>query len=44
MEVGFALSVVYKDCFSYFWMCTSGKFNQSGLRKLSSTGSRISSL
>ena len=26
--------VVWKDCVRFFWMCASGKFNQSGLKEL----------
>ena len=29
MEVGIALFVVYNDCVNCFWVCTSGKDNQS---------------
>ena len=36
VEVGLALSVVYKDCVSCFWVFTSGKFNQSGPKELNS--------
>ena len=32
-EVKLAPSPVYKDCVSGDWVCTSCKFNQSGLKK-----------
>ena len=34
MKVELILFVVYKDCAICFLGCTSGKFNQSGLKKL----------
>ena len=34
VELELAVFVVYKDCIICFWACTSGKFNQIGLRKL----------
>ena len=34
VEVKLALFSVYKDCVSGVWVCTSCKFNQSGLKKL----------
>ena len=32
-EVELAPFLVYKDCVSGFWVCTSCKVNQSGLKK-----------
>ena len=34
VEVRLAPFVLYKDFVSCFLLCTSGKFNQSGLKKL----------
>ena len=34
VEVELAPFSVYKDCVSVVWLCTSCKFNQSGLKKL----------
>ena len=36
VEVKLAPFVVYKDIATCFWVCTSGKFTQSGLKKLNS--------
>ena len=37
VEVELAPFSVYKDCVSGVWVCTSCKFNQSGLKKLISS-------
>ena len=37
VEVEIALLVVYEDCAGCLWVCTSGKFNQSVLKKLISS-------
>ena len=34
VEVGIAPFVVHKEYVSCFWVCTSGNFNQSGLKSL----------
>ena len=34
VDVELALFSVFKDCVSGFWVCTSCKFNQSGLKTL----------
>ena len=34
VEVVRAPFVVFSDCVGYFWVCTSGKFKQSGLKRL----------
>ena len=34
VEAGLAPFLVYKDCVSCFWVCTSGDVDRSGLKKL----------